>query len=74
MIDTEARFNSGNGGVSVIIKREVGDRGEVIEASELLSPRQAIDLALQLIHKAAITVPVELDVAIRNLKSQRGMW
>lgn len=78
-ISTEAKFNSGNGGVMVTISRETGRFGmggveEVVEASELLSPHKAIDLALELIHKAANSVPDELDAAIRDLKSQRGMW
>lgn len=71
-ITTEAKFNSGNGGVMVLITREHGEEATIV--GELLSPRKSIDLALELIHKAANSVPDELDAAIRNLKSQRGMW
>ncbi len=74
MIEAEAKFNSGNGGVMVRISREnalgFGDDGEKPrEMGELLSPRKAIDFALLVLHKAT-DVPPELDAAIRKLKEQ----
>lgn len=74
MINVEAKFNSGNGGVMVVITKPTGQTGlsgeeYTEELAELLSPRKAIDLALLILHKAT-NVPPELDTAIKSLKDK----
>lgn len=63
-IRVEARFNSGNGGVSIVVVRERG--GEIHETGEFLDPRKAVTLALEILHKV-MDLPPEIDSKIREL-------
>lgn len=77
-IEVEAKFNSGSGGVMIIVTKHYesgyGPGNSLVhyekqELGELVSPRKAIDLALLILHKAT-DVPPEVDTAIRKLKDK----
>lgn len=58
------RFNNGNGGVSILISREVG--GEIHETGEFLETREAVNLALRILH-GVVDLPHEIESRIREL-------
>ena len=61
MVEVEARFNSGGGGVSIVVSREDGTL-----MGHFLQPREAVALALEILHKV-MDVPAEIDSKLREL-------
>lgn len=69
MIEAIARFNNGNGGVSILIERE-NNKGDTFVTGQLVSPEEAVRVGLEILDKAFnsrnASLPAEIVDAVNK--------